>query len=123
LEFRHLEYLGASFLVLMSPKTPIYEIPKWQCVVKYRSIDEILSEDLRSVMTIRLEEETRVLMPQPLSFIFMSSGGIGTVDPKIHESYLDCQFVENTWLSIGISAPERPKGKNPCLRKLRNPSK
>jgi hypothetical protein len=62
-------------------------------------------------------------MPQPFSFIFVISGGIGTIDPKIHGSYLDRPFVEDTLLSVGISAPGRPKGKNPCLHKPRNPGK
>jgi hypothetical protein len=64
--FRHPGYPSASPLVLASPETPICEIPKWQRVDKYRLMDEILSEDLRSVVTVRLEEETRALMPQPL---------------------------------------------------------
>jgi hypothetical protein len=81
-------------------------------------MDEILSEDLKSVVTIRLEEETRVLMPQTLSFfIFVSSRGIRTVDPKIHGSYLDHPFVEDTWLPVSVSAPGKPKEKSPCLRK------
>jgi hypothetical protein len=62
-------------------------------------------------------------MPQPLSFIFVISRGIGTIDPKIHGSYLDRPFVEDTWLSVGVSTPGRPKGKNPCLRKTQNPDK
>jgi hypothetical protein len=48
-----------SFLVLVSPKTSIYEILKWKHVVKYRSTNEILSKDLKSVATVRLEEEMR----------------------------------------------------------------
>jgi hypothetical protein len=59
--FRHRGYPSASPLVLASPETPICEITKWQQVDKCRLIDKILSEDLRSVMTIRLEEETREL--------------------------------------------------------------
>jgi hypothetical protein len=59
--FRHPGYLSASPLVLAIPETPIREIPKWQHRDKYRLTDEILSEDLQSIVTIRLEEETRAL--------------------------------------------------------------
>jgi hypothetical protein len=30
-------------------------------------------------------------------------------------------LYRDIWLSVGVSAPGKPKGKNPCLRKLRNP--
>jgi hypothetical protein len=59
--FRHPKYLGASFLVLMSPETPTHEILKQERVDNNRLTNEILSEDLRSFMTIRLEEEIRAL--------------------------------------------------------------
>jgi hypothetical protein len=49
------------FLALTSPKTLTHEILKWEHVDKNRLTDEILSEDLRSFMTVRLEEETRAL--------------------------------------------------------------
>jgi hypothetical protein len=59
--FQHLEYLGASFLILASPETLTREIPKGKRVDKNRLMEEILSEDLWSFMIVRLEEETRVL--------------------------------------------------------------
>ena len=64
LVFWHPRYPSASPHVLASLETPICEVSKWQCVVKSRLIDEILSEDPRSVMTIRFEEETQTLIPR-----------------------------------------------------------
>jgi hypothetical protein len=66
--FRHRGYPSASPLVLASPETMIFEITKWQQVDKCQLTDEILSEDLRSVTTVRLEEEMRALNASTLFF-------------------------------------------------------
>jgi hypothetical protein len=66
--FQHPGYLSASSLILAILKTPIREIPRWKRRVKYRMMDEILSEDLWSVTTIRLEEDTRALNTLTLFF-------------------------------------------------------
>jgi hypothetical protein len=46
-------------------------------------MNEILSEDLRPVTTVKLNEGAQALMPRPL-FTFVSSEEIGTVDFKTH---------------------------------------
>jgi hypothetical protein len=56
-------------------------------------MDEILSKDLRSFTTIILEDYTRALNAlTPFSFIFVSSEGIGTVDPQGLWEHLDHWF-------------------------------
>jgi hypothetical protein len=65
-------------------------------------------------MTVRLEEETRALMPQPLSFFFVSSEEIRTVDPQCSWEYLDHPFLRHvvSGKRFGVSVPKKTKGKN-----------
>jgi hypothetical protein len=121
--FRYPEYPRASPLALANPETPNCEIPKWQRVDKYRLTDEILLEDLRSVTTVRLKEETRALMPQPLSFFFVSSEEIRTVDPQCSWEYLDHLFIIHvvSGKCFSVSVPGKTKGENPDHRESRNP--
>jgi hypothetical protein len=81
-------------LVLASPEIPTCEPPRWQRVVKSRLMDEILSEDPRSVTTVRCGEGSWTIVPRPLSALAKQcTNVILSEDPR---SVMTVRFEEET---------------------------
>jgi hypothetical protein len=81
-------------LVLASLEIPTCEPPRWQRVVKSRLMDKILSEDPRSVTTIRCGEESWMIVPPPLSTLAKQcTNMILSKDPR---SVMIVRFEEET---------------------------